>query len=172
MLAPFARPGVRNLFARTNSPWSGPFPPPPPPPATRRGFCSRASQVLWACPTSRRRTSPSCSLDSRRGPWRHFPGPAGGISRFLLARLACVRGVFDHAGPNRHLRWRGGPCCFPLMRVRQRPGLGFSRLNSPAHMPPVNASRTPYGRLAHDSGLSGSLLLSHRGLAPPVSRQF
>ena len=35
-------------------PWSDPFPPPPPPPAMRRGFCSRTSQVLWACPTSRR----------------------------------------------------------------------------------------------------------------------
>ncbi len=102
-----------------------------------------------------------------------LPVEAGRRDLPVPAREACIRA--------RGLRPRGAeaalansetaPCCLPQMRERRRPSDSFSRLNSPARIPPVNASRTPCGRLAHDSGLSGSLLLSHVGLAPTTSRQ-
>ena len=49
-------------FAGTNSPWSGCLAPRTPPTAAHRSLCSRASQLLSACPTSRLRTSLSCSF--------------------------------------------------------------------------------------------------------------
>jgi hypothetical protein len=49
-------------FARTNSPWSGPFPPPPPPAGFSPAFVQRSLRYLWACPTSHVRSSPSCSF--------------------------------------------------------------------------------------------------------------
>ncbi len=121
------------------------------------------------------RASPSCSLGftARASGAIFSPRPNGGISRFLLARLVYVRGVYDHAGPDQALAIALlVHVAFRSMRGRRHPDCVFSRLNIPARIPPVNASRTPCGRLAHDSGLSGSLFLSHRGLAPPVSRQF
>ena len=49
-------------FADTICPWPDPFPLPAPQTATHRDPCSRASSVLWACPTSHVRASPPCSL--------------------------------------------------------------------------------------------------------------
>jgi hypothetical protein len=77
-----------------------------------RGLLRYYGSVRLPAAVRRRRAR----LDSRRGPRRHFlsPGPGGGISRFLLARLVYVRGVFDHAGPEHRSRWRDTPCCLPL----------------------------------------------------------
>ena len=49
-------------FVDTICPWPDPFPLPAPQTTTRRDPCSRASSVLWACPTSHVRASPSRSL--------------------------------------------------------------------------------------------------------------
>ena len=48
-------------YAAPHSPWPGRFPPPAPQAAATHSPCSQASQVLSASPTSRRRSSPSCS---------------------------------------------------------------------------------------------------------------
>ena len=66
-------------FAATSSPWSGPFPPSPPPPVARR--CSRTSAVVWACPTSRVRSS-SAFVHRLPDASRAIGSGKPGISRF------------------------------------------------------------------------------------------
>ncbi len=52
-------PGLesRTWFARPNFPWPSPFPPDAPPGEVSPAACSRPSKVLWACLTSRYRSS-------------------------------------------------------------------------------------------------------------------
>ena len=52
-------PGIesRTWFARPNFPWPSPFPPDAPPGEVPPASCSRPSLVVWACLTSRYRSS-------------------------------------------------------------------------------------------------------------------
>ncbi len=68
-------------LVETNSLWSGCLAPRPPPTTAHRHLCSNVSQLLSACPTSRLRTSLSCSFrihSTDRGP---SSKARGGISR-------------------------------------------------------------------------------------------
>src|SRR5262249_57078443 len=83
------------------------------------------------------------------------------------------------------LAFREGPCCLPRVRSASAPRTGpIAGLNTLPARSPVNASRAPLPKLAHDSGpawlakpsLSETCTLSHRaGLSrhtptPAVSR--
>ena len=64
-----------------------------------------------------------------------------------------MHGVLDRAGSDYLSRLRGSPCCLPHCLTASAPWInGFSRLNSPARMPLVNASQTSLRTPAHDSG--------------------
>src|SRR5918996_4450720 len=69
------------------------------------------------------------------------------ISRFPCRWLPGVRGVFDHAGPDRRSPWRAGPCCLPQLFTASAPRTGnFSRLDTLPACAPVNASPPPLRR--------------------------
>src|SRR5581483_2958963 len=137
---PYSALSPIDLFCRRHSLWPSPLPP-----LRRRVLtllCSRASQVLRACPTSRTRASPSYpDKGSRRGPVKSQVGC--GTSRLPNERvvlscevLACVRGVFDPAGPGRSrvasdLVW---PWAFE--KRLGIPYVDLSGLNSPARTCP------------------------------------
>ena len=62
-------------------------------------------------------------------------------------------GVLDRAGSDYLSRLRSSPYCLPRCLMASAPWInGFSRLNSPACMPPVNASQSPLRTTAHYSG--------------------
>jgi hypothetical protein len=65
-------------------------------------LCSRASQVLRACPTSRSRACSSCGFPSRAATHRQQGPPSGrrenGISRFSRRKTLCVQRVTGRAG--------------------------------------------------------------------------
>ena len=67
---------------------------------------------------------------------------------------SCVPGFSDRAGPTSDSRKRRQRCCLPHIEKASAPwsSLEFSRLNSPARTPPVNASLRPHGTPTHDSG--------------------
>jgi hypothetical protein len=63
-------------FAGSDSPWPDPFSPPAPPPGISALLCSLVSSILWVCPTSRDRSSLSCSLGIHNaGPPDRSGGP-------------------------------------------------------------------------------------------------
>ena len=53
---------------RPGSPWPAPFSPPPPPTLAHQSCCSRASSILWGCPTPCTRPSRSYPVGSPCGP--------------------------------------------------------------------------------------------------------
>ena len=138
-------------FADAASPWPGPFPPSPPQPVAHHRPCSETSQVLWACPTSRIRASPSCPFGSRRG--LEFDTQADpGISRLPRELLRCVPGVLDSAGPGRSSRWRTDRCCLPRdITASASRTLRISELNTQPALSPVNASPVSSRITTHDS---------------------
>jgi hypothetical protein len=97
---PGSASGIRRPLA--GSPQPAPFPPLSPQPCP--GRCSRASQVLWSCPTSRIRSSAPYALRaSCRGLQDHFADERG-ISRFPNITFPCVLGVSDHGELSRASR--------------------------------------------------------------------
>jgi hypothetical protein len=76
-----------------------------------------------------------------------------GLSRFPCEELACVLGVLDRAGPVDLSRYQGVPYCLPLALTASASWMRtVSRLNIPAHMPPVNAWPAPLRTHTHHSG--------------------
>ena len=62
-------------------------------------------------------------------------------------------GVLDRAGPVDLSRYRGDPYCLPLALTASASWMStVSRLNIPAHMPPVNAWPAPLRTHTHHSG--------------------
>jgi len=75
------------------------------------------------------------------------------ISRFPCERLACMLGVYDHAGPDCLSRLRGSPCCLPHdLKCVGALDQGLFAAQYPARMPPVNAWSTSLRTHTHDSG--------------------
>ena len=161
-------------FARTDSPWSGPFPPPSPPAGLAPALVRRVPRYLRACPTSHVRTSPSCSFRiqgaSPRGisqgqAW-DLPVPVQRVSvraRGLRPRsanpsLALMRWIVlpsapgDGVGTPKQTHFRGsipGPH-FPLSTLRLR----------------------PYGRRLMTRGRCGSLCLHRMELSSTTLCRF
>src|SRR5215510_2289290 len=79
-------------------------------------------------------------------------------------------GVFDPARCGSALPWRRARCGLPRVRSASTPRWAISGLHTLPARSPVNASRTPLPKLAHDSGpawwakpsLSETCTLSHR----------
>ncbi len=153
-------------FASANSLWPAPLAPPSPRIATHRNRCSKASQLLWGCQTSRIRTSlaysfriHSADLDASR-PNAGSPG-----SRVSLFR-AC-------AGSST-TRGRNSSCDSELLRVafRYYDGVGPPKLfdfRGSIPGPHVSLSTLRHcpceqSRMTRDQ--CGSLLLHLTGLAP------
>ena len=115
--------------------WSAPLAPPPPRAEAHPSLCSKASQLLWACQTSRIRTSLSCSLrihsadpDATQDQMRDLPACASSCDNDLV--LPSV--PYDAVGPPKFIL--------------------LSRLNiQPARLP-VNASPLLSRTTTHDSG--------------------
>jgi hypothetical protein len=132
---------------------------PPSPPLAGGRLCSGTSQVLWACPTSRNRASPSCPCGFTARTWAETQA-GHGISRLPNGGgvppcevLECVRRVLDHAECEHPLRWRDVRCCLPsVITTSALRRIMFSRLNRPARTSPVNASPPTLRSSAHDSG--------------------
>jgi hypothetical protein len=68
-------------LVETNSLWSGCLAPRSPPTTAHRCLCSNVSQLLSACPTSRHRTSLSCSFRIHGADLEPSLKASGGISR-------------------------------------------------------------------------------------------
>jgi len=144
-IAPSPGPASGACFARTDSPWSGPFPPPPPPAGFSSALVRRSLRYLRACPTSHDRSSPSRSFRihgaspraiSRGQAW-DLPVPVQSVSvraRGLRPRRAgpslalagwsvLPSAIYDTVGTLKKNHFRGsmpGPH-FPLSTLRLRP---------------------------------------------------
>ena len=74
-------------------------------------------------------------------------------SRVPLTMFPCMPGVFDPARSAHPSPYRDDPCGLPRVRSASAPRNGpISGLYILPARSPVNASRTPLPRLAHDSG--------------------
>ena len=129
--------------------------PPPPRAEAHPSLCSKASQLLWGCQTSRIRSSLSCSLrihsadpDATQGQMRDLPAPV---------YVSCVRA--QGLGP------RGGRTVLAMTICSVLPSVPYdavgppklillSRLNTQPARYPVNASPLPSRTTTHDSGLT------------------
>ena len=81
-------------FADAASPWPDPFPPSPPQPMAHHQPCSETSQVLWACPTSRIRSSPSFSFrihGADLAKTKPNPGSPGFRTEVICLLVRCLR---------------------------------------------------------------------------------
>ncbi len=115
-------------FASANSLWLAPLAPPSPQVVTHPNRCSKASQLLWGCQTSRIRTSLSCSLrihsadpDATQGQMRDLPapvyvssvrarglGPRGGGTALAMTICSVLPSVTNDAvGPPKLFYFRG-----------------------------------------------------------------
>ena len=119
-----------------------------------RSRCSGASQVQYGA--VRLPATVRCRLASFEFTARTIAPSAmvdRGLSRFPCEELACVLGVLDRAGPVDLSRYRGDPYCLPLALTASASWMStVSRLNIPAHMPPVNAWPAPLRTHTHHSG--------------------
>ena len=116
-------------------------------------LCSKASSVLWTCPTSRRRSSPTCSF-------RILGADPGAMFRGRLRDLPVpVREAYVHAQglrPRRispSLALRDKLYCLPyILKPSASCSTSFSRLNTWPAQSPVNASAMSSQTPPHDSG--------------------
>ena len=115
----------RRSAAGRYSPRSGSFPPPAPP-RTIRLAANALFADLHGTMSLSDFPSPYIAVVLRRFTARTLapcPRANDGISRFLRARLVCVRAGFDHAVSVQHSRVCDAPCCLPPMRGRRHPGV-------------------------------------------------
>jgi hypothetical protein len=157
-------------FTPPRSPWPAPFPPPSPP-IPWGDLCSKASSVLWSCPTPYTRASRPYPAGVCRADLAVRAQARGRASRVPYTMFPCMPGVCDPARCGYILPWRCSHCGLPRVRSASAPRSGpISGLNTLPARSPVNASRTPLPKLAHDSGpawlarpsLSETCTLSHR----------
>ena len=137
--------------------------------------CSRASQVLRSCQTSRVRSSSAHPFGLRLG-GRRLDQRFGkrGISRFPNMTLPCVLGLSDHGEPSRASRLTAcsvWPSASPGWRQHSQDGL--FEIPYPARRFPCQRFGLALRFHRMTRGRDGSLLLSRRGLPPlnamPVS---
>src|SRR5208282_5910221 len=96
------------------------------------------------------------AIDGRAG---DLPVPAQGASVHA--------GVSDHAGPDRHSRWRARPCGLPHTSTASAPRCRNCRGSMAGlHAPLSTLRRAPHGAPRMTRGRCGSLLLHRVGLAP------
>jgi hypothetical protein len=152
--------------ARPGSPWPAPFSPPPPPVLAHQNRCSRASPILWGCPTPCTRASRSCPVGSPCGPGDHssgqmqgLPGSAHSVS--MHAEVSDPAGSV-YASPGRRIR-----CCLPRVRSASAPRTGRFRGSILCLPVPLSTlRRRRYRRLRMTRGQRGWLDLHCLGLAP------
>jgi hypothetical protein len=161
------------VLQTTHSLRPAPFPPPSPLTVAHQSLCSRASSVLRSCPTSCDRALPSCFLEFTARTTAPSAMANRRTSRFPCEKRTCVRGVYDHAGPDCLSRYRDSPCCLPLVLIASAPWMRvFSRLNTRPTCPLSTLRRRPHGRRRMTRGRCGSLLLHRMRLSLTISRRF
>ena len=144
----------RTCFARTDSPWSGPFPPQPPPMGVAPTFVRPLPRYLWACPTSHNRSSLSYSLGIHStDPSTIAPGPVVRPPGSRTKGFGACTGSTTTQGQTASRAIETARVAFRLFRHRRHPEVdSLPRLNTRPALSPVNASHTSSRTHAHDSG--------------------
>ena len=115
--------------------------------------CSDASLGLWSGPTPCPRPSRPCPCGVRRAGLGAIDQARGRASRVPPTMCPCMPGVFDPARGGSTLPSRCIPCGLPRVRSASAPRHSpLSGLHTLPARSPVNASRSPLPKRAHDSG--------------------
>ena len=118
-----------------------------------KALCSTASQVLLACPTSRKYTRRDFGLDLPRPDClRDYTTAASELSRFPLMERMHMPQVSDSGEPNKNSHTALVHIAFPVVGQGRHSRTVISELNTAPMHTPANASPRHHWSSTHSSG--------------------